>query len=224
MTRSPSLRSQPAALALTVVISVGPLSGCFLSSDDEFDPRGARSSSGFAADDDGWTITGDAQATSVKPDYSGTGGNPDGLIRAKDDVTGGVWYFQAPQKYLGTAGATYGRKLQFDLQTSNLEDPFDDYDVVLQGDGKTIVFDTPNNPGIDTWTSYSIPLDEDAGWRKIDSLSVEYVSAERFASFPPVTSEELRAVLGALTTFRIRGEFNTGEDTGALDNVRFGAE
>jgi len=30
-------------------------------------------------------------------------------------------------------------------------------------------------------------------------------------------------VLGDVTLFRIRGEFNTGPDTGYLDNVKFGA-
>jgi len=35
-----------------------------------------KSVSGFASDDDGWRIVGDAQSTTVKPDYNGTGAIP----------------------------------------------------------------------------------------------------------------------------------------------------
>jgi hypothetical protein len=49
-----------------------------------------------------------------RADYDGSGGNPNGLIRATDDATGGVWYFQAPSKYLGDASATYGKVLALD--------------------------------------------------------------------------------------------------------------
>ncbi len=50
--------------------------------------------------DDGWTIVGDAKET--KPVYSPTGGNPTGLISAKDDAVGGVWYYHAPAKFLAS--------------------------------------------------------------------------------------------------------------------------
>lgn len=189
----------------------------------EFDLRGARAGSGFGIDDDGWTIVGDAQAESVKPDFDGFGGNPDGLISAKDDVAGGVWYFHAPSKYSGDASLSIGKKLAFDLKTTTLDNPFDDYDVLLQGGGVTIAFDTPNDPGPD-WTSYSIPLSDTVGWRRIDSLDVEYGSVQTFEAKPPATLDDLTKVLGGLSMFRIRGEFNTGADTGSLDNVRFGAD
>ena len=172
--------------------------------------EGAKTVSAFSADADGWTIVGDAQASSVKPDYSGTGGNPDGLISAKDDVTGGVWYFQAPAKYLGDNSATYGKILKYDLKVTPITDPFDDTDVVLEGGGKRLVFDTSPAPGTD-WTAYKVPLSESSGWEK-DSLT---------GAAP--TADELKAVLANLTLFRIRGEFNTGPDTGSLDNVKFGA-
>lgn len=171
---------------------------------------GAKVVSGFSADDDGWTIVGDAQASSVKPDYSGTGGNPDGLISAKDDATGGVWYFQAPAKYLGDDSATYGKLLEYDLKVTPITNPFDDVDVLLEGGGKRLVFDTSPAPGTD-WTTFKVPLSETAGWKK-DTLAGD-----------AATAAELQAVLANLTLFRIRGEFNTGPDTGSLDNVRFGA-
>lgn len=166
-------------------------------------------SSGFASDDDGWTISGDAQATSVKPDYSGTGGNPDGLISAKDDVTGGTWYFVAPAKYVGNQASTYGQDFKFDLKVDMVpSSPFDEADIILKSSTLVLTFDTPSNPGTD-WTSYTVPLSE-GGWH-VDGLSG-----------PAPTVDEMKSVLGALTAVWIRGEFNSGPDTGYLDNVHFG--
>jgi hypothetical protein len=172
-------------------------------------PGSPKVSSGFAIDDDGWTISGDAQATSVKPDYLGTGGNPDGLISAKDDVAGGTWYFVAPGKYLGDQASAYGQDLKFDLKVDKVPaSPFDAPDVILKAGAVVLVFDTDNNPSTD-WTSYTVPLDE-GGWHSDDLDGSE------------PTRDQMKSVLGALTAIWIRGEFNTGADTGALDNVRFG--
>ena len=63
-------------------------------------------SSAFEASADGWTITGDAQTSRIQPDFNTQGGNPNGLISAVDDVTGGVWYFQAPANFIGNASRT----------------------------------------------------------------------------------------------------------------------
>lgn len=202
-----SRRKSPWLLAALCLAVVAPAaSGCGGGGYQE----GAKAVSAFSTGDDGWTIVGDAQASSVKPDYSGTGGNPDGLISAKDDVTGGVWYFQAPARYLGDDSETYGKLLKYDLKVTPITNPFDDVDVVLEGGGKRLVFDTSPAPGTE-WTTFTVPLSETAGWKK-DTLT---------GAAP--TADELRAVLASLTLFRIRGEFNTGPDTGALDNVKFGA-
>lgn len=191
------------ALALLVVVPL--LSGCG-------EGLEGKSVSGFSVDADGWLISGDANAASVKPDYNGTGGNPDGLISAKDEVTGGVWFFVAPQKYLGDNSATAGKNLRFDLKVdATPTSPFDDIDVRLEGGGVTLVFDTPNNPVGDKWTSYVVPLKASAGW-KVNELSGA-----------AATDADLAKALGDTTALWIRGEFNTGADTGFLDNVRWGA-
>lgn len=57
------------------------------------------------------------------------------------------------------------------------------------------------------WTSYSMTLTENGGWRKTT------------LSGPPPTHTEFRAVLRSLTMLRIRGEFIDGGDTSGLDNV-----
>jgi hypothetical protein len=167
-----------------------------------------KATSGFDASAEGWTITGDAQASSVEPEYSGVGGNPDGLISAQDDVTGGTWYFTAPSKYLGDASRFYGTKLEFDVKVTEITSPFAAPDVLLVGGGITAAYDCTPDPGTD-WTTFTLPLSE-AGWTLTD------------LDGPPLSAEQFQTLLADLTAFRIRGEFNTGPDTGSLDNVKFG--
>tara|TARA_R110000868_G_scaffold408319_2_gene691276 strand:- start:3937 stop:4524 length:588 start_codon:yes stop_codon:yes gene_type:complete len=59
--------------------------------------------SGFSEDADGWTIVGDAQGGSnIEASYSPFEGLDDsGYIYAEDRVTGGYWYFSAPEKFRG---------------------------------------------------------------------------------------------------------------------------
>ena len=64
----------------------------------------AFASSTFDNDDEGWTIAGDADPT---PELSGSAGNPGGHICATDQVGGDIWYFIAPQKFLGDASRVY---------------------------------------------------------------------------------------------------------------------
>jgi hypothetical protein len=188
------------------------------------DPQGARAASGFETDAEGWTIIGDAQSASVKPDYDGTGGNPDGLISAVDDVTGGTWYFDSPSRYLGDASVSYGNYLKYDLKTTSVANLFDNFDLVLEGNGLTLVyhFTNPTDPGTNTWTSYKIKLDETAGWKLADSAFGTADIAD-YGTYPTPTKSQFQSVLSNLTLFLIRGEFNSGADTGYLDNVRFGA-
>ena len=212
-------------ITLLVVVLLGGACGAS-SSSKTIDPQGARAASGFESGAEDWTIMGDAQAASAKPDYYGTGGNPDGLISAVDDVTGGVWFFNVPARYLGDASASYGHFLKYDLKTTDVSDPFDDFDVVLQGNGMIVVFmfTTPSNPGTNTWTSFKVQLDETAGWRVATSYDYSYFeSLLDYTSLPAPSQAEFQSVLANLTLFMIRGEFNSGPDTGYLDNVRFGA-
>jgi len=211
-----------ASLVLCLACPCVLAAACGGTAKDGFDLKGARAGSGFAGDAEGWTITGDAQADRVEADYDGTGGNPDGLISAVDDVTGGIWYFQAPAKYLGDASAAYGRFLTFDLKTTYVYDPFDSFDVILAGAGKVLVFNTPINPATDRWTSSKVPLKEASGWAVIGAVGDSYPAD--FSTLPAPSEADVRAVLGDVDQLLIRGEFNTGPDTGFLDNVRFGAK
>lgn len=160
----------------------------------------------FDSGDEGWQVVGDAQNGAAIPDWRSTGGNLGGFLSVEDDVTGGTWYWQAPARFLGNRSVAYQTNLTFDLTQSEPDSQFDAPDVILVGDGVTLEFDTPANPGT-TWTAYSVPLSESAGW------------TVQSTGLAPTTGE-MQAVLGDLTMLRIRGEFRDGPDTGGLDNVR----
>ena len=63
----------------------------------------------FSKDDEGWQILGDAQEGVATPNYQDTEGNPGGYVSANDDAAGGVWYWNAPEKFLGNKTAIHIR-------------------------------------------------------------------------------------------------------------------
>jgi hypothetical protein len=161
--------------------------------------------SDFESGDDGWTLQGDAEGGRSDPDFNVTGGNPGAFISADDDALGGIWYFQAPAEYRGNFAAAYGQTLSFDLKQSIDNSQLDRRDIIITGDGGSVIwFDTANNPGTD-WTAYSVVLDASAGWMNDDDS--------------PASEAQIRAVLADIEDLQIRGEYRNGEDTGSLDNV-----
>lgn len=159
----------------------------------------------FNAGAEGWTVTG----TEVGVTWQASGGNPGGWLSSSDDASGETWYWVAPVSFLGNVSCAYGNLLTFDLKQNRTDSQFVDADVILEGAGLTIVIHTYYTPGT-SWTGYSVLLRRDAGWHK-DDLNGQYA-----------TEAELRAVLGNLTSLKIRGEYREGDDTGGLDNVVLG--
>lgn len=168
----------------------------------------------FEEDDDGWEIRGDAQGESTVPTYEDGTGTPAPSISAVDDVQGGVWYFDAPGKFLADKSAYYGGTLEYDLlqEYSGSPSQFDSDDIVLSGGGMTLTYDhgdASSHPGggeSGIWTSYTVNLDETDAWEKSGGGSV--------------SGAEMQTVLGDLTELRIRGEYRSGSDKGYLDSVR----
>jgi hypothetical protein len=160
----------------------------------------------FDVDDEGWMVVEDVQP----PVHFASGGNPGGYISATDIGTGQVWSWQAPAKFLGGLSCAYDRALNFDLRHIANNHSLNSKDIVLEGAGLTLVYDTPYNPG-ENWTSYSVSLNENAGWKKDDLNGV------------PPTRGEMQAVLASLSNILIRGEFSPfAGDIGHLDNVILG--
>ncbi|MGE0486452.1 MAG: laminin B domain-containing protein [Gammaproteobacteria bacterium] len=157
----------------------------------------------FETDAEGWLVAGDA--VSGIPTWVASDGNPGGHIQANDSVAGGVWYFDAPAKFLGAQSGAYGGTLSFDLRQTGSGSQFDAADVILNGGGLELRIDAGSNPlPVGTWVSYSLTLVETAGWTKGGAAA---------------NQSDLLTVLGALDRLRIRGEFISGSDTGRLDNV-----
>lgn len=158
----------------------------------------ADTTSTFDVDADGWMISGDS-TTSVPTFVS------DGYIHGTDKTIGGVWYWQAPTKFNGDNSAY--QTLSFDLRMRGSGPLFDDSDVILSGAGLNLHYDFATVPVDASWTSYSVALNDTAGWR-VGSLSGAFA-----------TQAQILSVLGNTSSLRIRGEFITGSDNGDLDNV-----
>lgn len=164
----------------------------------------------FATNTEDWTITGDAQGDFSEASYAAEGGVTDGYIYADDDVQGGVWYFTAPDTYLGNKNEFYGATLKFSLlQDSKMSRQFVSDDIIFKNgnDQITYVHDKKDYPGKE-WTDYSVKISADNGWFK-----------GGYNSKVMATEADIKAILSNITQFSIRGEFETGPDTGALDNV-----
>ncbi|UCF19255.1 MAG: PEP-CTERM sorting domain-containing protein [Gemmatimonadota bacterium] len=187
--------------------------------DVSFDFQGTRRglSSTFDTDAEGWTLVGGANGAAYIPGsdflaiqvfvyYDAAAGSPGGAVYA-DDTPGDDWFFQAPPKFLGNRLGAYGGALEFDLNAPSSVG-FERPDVVLAGDGLTLVVDAGDSPA-GQWTSYRVGLDELSGWKVIDLNGQD------------ATANELRRVLKNLVLLRIRGEYFFGSDRAYLDNVRF---
>ena len=185
-----------ASIALIMILSILLIKTC----------RTSDVSSYFNLDDEGWRVMGDAQGESAVPDHHDTDGHPGGYLSANDNIAGGVWYWSAPEKFLGNKSSVSGKKLSYSLRQSSTDNQFDDNDIILVGSNLKIVYNTAKNPGT-SWTDYSIPISEKAGWMYNDMHG------------DPVSRNDLKEILRDLTALYIRGEYVTGEDTGGLDNV-----
>jgi hypothetical protein len=170
-------------------------------------PKDEVIASRFDRDDEGWAVVGDVQEKKDhKPSFHLKGGNPGGYLSAKDDATGGNWYWRAPTKFLGDRSSSYGKTLSFELTQSKTNSQYEKADVILVGTSLKLVFKLPKHPGTD-WTPFEVPLAAKKGWKKLNLKGED------------ATAKEMREVLGALQKLLIRGEYREGNDTGKLDNV-----
>ena len=179
-----------------------------------------RITSTFDAGDEDWDVLGNLP--SVKPIYVRTGGNPGGFIQQTDVNEGPVWYWRAPAKFRGNRSAYYNGTVSFDLQQQpDTTQQFDRADVILQGQGLNLEYDTPFNPGT-TWTHYLVPLNnQDGRWTRVTPGAPGTPDTRTQA-----TEAEIQTVLSSIGTLRIRGEYRQEgdapgivRDTGGLDNV-----
>ena len=172
----------------------------------------ALAGSTFEGDSEGWTLSNNGALAA--PTLEREGGNPAGNLCGRDEGNGDIWYFVAPQKFLGNMSAAMGKRLTFDLKQGSIFNQVRGRDVVLNGGGLAVTWFIRFSPGLD-WTPYSVRFDGSSGWR-ID---------EPTGTGPDATEDDLRTVLGDLRSVRIRGEFFDGlNDTACVDNVYLGRD
>lgn len=165
-------------------------------------------SSHFEKDSENWTIKGDAQGDSAEPTYFPEDGVANGYIHAKDDAAGGVWYFSAPEKYLGSKKNFYGRTLSYSLfQKPQKNSQFDSPDIVF-GSGEDEIFYLVEDYPDTTWTHYQVRISSDKDW-----------FFGKYKDKKVATEEQIKSVLSNLDKFWIRGEYRSGADWGGLDEV-----
>lgn len=170
--------------------------------------------SGFDTSNEGWLIRTKSSTNrctfgalnNLTEAWVATGGNPGGFVRHVDPRENRTAYWMVPGGYLGNQSAAVGGVLRFDLQQSLVDAQFDDLDIVMQGGGLTLVFDTAYHPGA-TWTGFEVPLRAGTGWRVTTCDGA-------FA-----TPAQVQQAMGNLLSLFIRGEFREGADTDGIDNV-----
>ncbi|MEM0984411.1 MAG: laminin B domain-containing protein [Planctomycetota bacterium] len=171
---------------------------------------GAQVTSTFDTDADGWSTINDTSSFG----FDALVGNPAGSIVGVDRASGAIWYFAAPSKFLGNQSAALGGTLSWDILglTGSQSLGGTNADVFLSSGGTLIGIDLGFNPNTTDFTNYSVDLSFDAGWEFVSSTNGNTngnaVDAATFAS-----------VLANLDGLFIRGEYTTGSDSSALDNV-----
>jgi hypothetical protein len=176
---------------------------------------GTLAESTFDSGVEGWEVGDLFNSTgSVTPNWSSTGGNPDGFIHTGDFF--GLNAFQAPKAFIGDQSAAYGGSVHLDAKLlargeNRLDGPFP---VVVIGDGSTMLQFIEAGPNINGWKSYDIPLVASAGWR------VNLDGELHLTPGPEATEEQLKSVLGNLQFLNIFADWYAMDDAAAIDNVR----
>ena len=168
----------------------------------------------FNTDADGWTAT-HTGGTTATVNFQSSGGNPDGFISAAPPTAGGTvntsfaWYWNAPAKFFGDFDFSYGSNFKVDLQQSVAGTDNTVSDIIIYSGGNSIHFNFPTKPAVSpAWTSYSIALDETAGWR--------WGSVGGALALKP----QIKIILANITGIRIRCKYvNSTGYTSGMDNV-----
>lgn len=160
--------------------------------------------------DEGWrvvAVTDTGITAATVPLYHGSGGNPLGYISSNNVRSGqiGIWYWSAPQRYLGKMDLAYNETLNFDLLIKGAATITGEPDLILENGDKRLVYDLPTSP-TSTWKSFSVVLNEN-GWKK-DNLNGAAVSDTLF-----------KVVLANLTKLLIRGEWEQQDGLSGIDNI-----
>ncbi|MFG0326321.1 MAG: laminin B domain-containing protein [Phycisphaerales bacterium JB037] len=165
----------------------------------------------FDSTDEGWTSINDTSSFG----WDGTLGNPPGAIRGVDRTSGAIWFFSAPAADLGDLSGLYGQSIDYDiLGITGAQDDLEDLaDVILDGPAGRIGIDIDVVPVVGQWTSWSATVSAGLGWKVVTSNDGD-LGAD-------ADEQLIRDVLASVDSMYIRGEYTSGSDSAALDNVSF---
>lgn len=199
-------------------------------------PSGALVGSDFLLGTEGWTVTGNKKAVAETTFESYSRGSllnhyvyatDDKInVQSSGDADSSLWFFEAPEKYLGNYGIAYGGSLKFTLGAfsgdfSRLNgDSLNLVEIECSectgpvGKGVTLVFPVANMKT----TSFNgdparfvVPLQEDAGWLKDPQNSLK--------KWTKPTKCDIIQVLSRLSALRILGDWTAWYESVALDDV-----
>ncbi len=173
----------------------------------------AQITSTFDTDAEAWTFTDQNLNGPQTVTYAGTGGNPGGRIAST--VPGSQpYFFTSPAKFNGNISYfSYGQNLLFDLQmpvTPTSLGPTGDV-VIRTYLGSELIFTLPSLPAVaPAWSSFSVKLDETAGWRLGGTTG------------PLATKQDIVKALSGVAAIRINGRYISTfpAASASLDNVR----
>lgn len=203
-------------------------------------PSGALVGSNFLLNNEGWIITGNKAAV-VTPNFETFSRGPllNYYIVGTDDVINvavsnapdeSLWYFEAPSKFHGNHGISYGGSLSFNIGAFSGDFTSlngNDVNLVIlecdkcigpEGLGITLGYSigtlakSPNGLFKGSPTTITIPLHESAGWLK-DPQNV-------LKSWTKPSQCDMIQVLSRLSRIRILGDWTTWYETVAIDNVQ----
>jgi hypothetical protein len=154
----------------------------------------------FSESAEGWQVAGDTGPAA--PIFTKASGRSDGYISNTDEAVGETWYFQAPPSVLAQLPAAEGGRLEYRLKQDSADAGFPDDDIVITGEAGRLSYRFDFAPGTE-WTDFSAPLSASANWRWNWNARA--------------TAAQIHSVLSRPARLEIRGEFRTGDDTGAMD-------
>lgn len=176
----------------------------------------AQITSTFDTDAEGWALLDNNNNDPQTVNYFLTGGNPGGYVQATKTSTSQPYFWTSPAKFGGNvAYFSYGQDLTFDLQidhVATVHGPVGDVQI-RNSFGSYLVLNLPTFPAqAPAWSSYTIRLDETAGWH-VGSIGG-----------PLATKAQVLEYLAGVSSFKINIKYNSGVSalTSAIDNVVLG--
>ncbi len=176
-------------------------------------PALAQVTSNFNLDSEGWTCSDNGMSTNLTVNYNATGGNPGGYVSAAT-TSSQPFFWTSPSQFGGNvAYLSYGQNLTFDIQLNHVgtvhgASTLGDVQIRIPS-GQVLSLNLPTFPAqAPAWSTFSVRLDETAGWR------VGHTGG------PLATQAEMLQYLSGVHSFRFSIKYTSSSTVGgAIDNV-----